>query len=370
VIPFAITPHHCLNPFFKGIRAHEQWGPGRRKALLTTLDETRQVGFLEAVFALEIDDRQWLEHVLSALGALCGAENQYRGFFYDASEIARLKLWNVCVPGNSAELEPAFALFQGCATPELVTKAFRSLPISSLRRHALPHMAPVLAELEKSGWGDVFVINGLDPSGLGCMLLVTCKAREFSPSSAELAVFRRLAANLASAFRCRRRLSSLSPAAPNQASDRAHAPASEPPLANVIDLARAQLRTLPPVADTRKTKRDNSRSTLNFSHPSSRARLTLVHTFEESGRRYIVARENDAATQGIAALTEREREIVEHATHGFTNKQIAYNLGISNATVRVLMARAANRIGVRTRRELLAHPALQEMQVRPLANQA
>jgi DNA-binding CsgD family transcriptional regulator len=336
---------------------------------LTTLDETRQVGFLEAVFALEIDDRQWLEHVLSALGALCGAENQYRGFFYDASEIAQLKLWNVCVPGDTTELEPAFALFQGCATPELVTKAFRSLPISSLRRHALPHMAPLLAELEKSGWGDVFVINGLDPSGLGCMLLVTCKAREFSPSSAELAVYRRLAANLASAFRCRRRLGSLSPAAPNSPSAQPRAAESEPPRADVIDLARAQLRSLPPLAETRKTKRD-SRSTLNFSHPSSRARLTLVHTCEESGRRYIVARENDAAAQGVAALTEREREIVEHATHGFTNKQIAYNLGISNATVRVLMARAANRIGVRMRRELLAHPALQEMQVRPLANQA
>jgi DNA-binding CsgD family transcriptional regulator len=344
---------------------------GRRKALLTTLDETRLVGFIEAVFSMEIDDQQWLEQVLSALGALCGSEHHYRGFFYDASNVADLKLWNVCAPGNSAELESAFGQFQACAEPELVTKTFRSLPVSSARRSAMPQMAPVLAELEQSGWGDLFSINGLDPSGLGCMLLIGCRAHEFTPSPAELLVYRRLAANLASAFRCRRRLGSIAPdATPTNADAHGLDLAAQQHFADVVDAAREQLRTAPPAAEAPRVrnKRETSRNALSFSHPSSRARLTLVHSFEESGRRYIVARENDASSQGISALTEREREIVEHATHGFTNKQIAYNLGISNATVRVLMARAANRIGVRTRRELLAHPALQE--IRPLANQA
>ena len=344
---------------------------GRRKALLTTLDETRLVGFIEAVFSMEIDDQQWLEHVLSELGALCGSEHHYRGFFYDASNIAELKLWNVCAPGSSPELESAFGQFKACAEPELVTKTFRSLPVSSARRSALPHMAPVLAQLEQSGWGDLFSINGLDPSGLGCMLLIGCRAREFAPSPAELLVYRRLAANLASAFRCRRRLGSIAPdAATARGDERAQDLAAQRHFADVVDAAREQLRSSPPAAEGPRVrnKREASRNALSFSHPSSRARLTLVHTFEESGRRYIVAREHDVHSQGVAALTEREREIVEHASHGFTNKQIAYNLGISNATVRVLMARAANRIGVRTRRELLAHPALKE--IRPLANQA
>jgi DNA-binding CsgD family transcriptional regulator len=123
------------------------------------------------------------------------------------------------------------------------------------------------------------------------------------------------------------------------------------------------VRAAPTIVDAPRTrsKRVGAASALDFSHPSAKTRLTLVHTFEESGRRYIVARENDAHSLGVAALTGREREIVEQATSGFSNKQIAYNLGISNATVRVLMARAAGRIGVRTRRELLAHPAIEEM---------
>ncbi len=62
----------------------------------------------------------------------------------------------------------------------------------------------------------------------------------------------------------------------------------------------------------------------------------------------------------LLTLTRRERQIVAQAVLGSSNQQIAKYLGISHATVRVLMSRAANRLGVRTRKELLAHPALQE----------
>jgi len=338
---------------------------------LATLDETRLVGFIEAVFSLEIDDQQWLHQVLSALGALCGPNHHYRGFFYDASNVNHLEIWNVCAPRTSPEQEAAFGLIQSCAQPELVAQTFRSLPVSSIRRTALPDLAPVLSGLESSGVNDLFSINGLDASGLGCMLFIGCSG-EFSPSPAELVVFRRLAANLASAFRCRRRLSALQVSAASDSNGTANAETQER-FAEIVGAAREQLRTSPPPVDEPRTttKRQARRNAPNFTHPSSRSNLTLLHTFEENGRRYVVARENETQSRGVAALTQREREIVEHATNGFTNKQIAYNLGISNATVRVLMARAANRIGVRTRRELLAHPALQEMRPVPAAaNQA
>jgi DNA-binding NarL/FixJ family response regulator len=56
----------------------------------------------------------------------------------------------------------------------------------------------------------------------------------------------------------------------------------------------------------------------------------------------------------LELLTAREREIVERALLGSENKCIAYDLGLSDSTVRVLMSRAAIKLGVRTRRELLA----------------
>jgi DNA-binding CsgD family transcriptional regulator len=328
---------------------------------VTTLDETRLVGFIEAVFSLEIDDRGWLAQLLSAFEALCGSEHHYRGFFYDASDVNHLKLWNVAAPQSTPELDATFEPLARSVDPEFVTSTFRSLPVSSARKSGMPQLAPVLAQLEQNGWGDFFHLNGLDASGIGCLLLCVCREREFSPSPAELRLFRRLAANLSTAFRCRRKLSSI---------PTLEASASEKPsedvnarLAQVVSAAEEQLRAVaaaePDDAPPIKSKRAR-RNSLDFMHPSSTAHLTLVHTFEENGSRYIVARESEAHA-GIGALTERERQIVRHASDGFTNKQIAYDLGISDATVRVLMARAANRIGVRTRRELLAHPALREL---------
>ncbi|HEY4105334.1 MAG TPA: helix-turn-helix transcriptional regulator, partial [Polyangiaceae bacterium] len=260
-------------------------------------------------------------------------------------------------------------LFTRSVDPEFVTTTFRSLPVGSARKSGMSQLAPVLARLEQSGWGDLFHLNGLDASGIGCLLVFACREREFSASPAELRVFRRLAANLSTAFRCRRKLSSIpaaEPSASERPSDDVHAR-----LAQMVSAAEEQLRAVAASqsSDTPQSKAKRSRrNALDFTHPSSKAHLTLVHTFEENGSRYIVARESDAH-RGIGALTERERQIVRHASEGFTNKQIAYNLGISDATVRVLMARAASRIGVRTRRELLAHPALRELRAQIAAAQ-
>jgi DNA-binding CsgD family transcriptional regulator len=71
----------------------------------------------------------------------------------------------------------------------------------------------------------------------------------------------------------------------------------------------------------------------------------MVH----SGRRYIVAWRDLPRP----SLTLREREVVVRAQRGLHNKLIAYELGISHSTVRVLLARAAKRLAVRTREDLL-----------------
>jgi DNA-binding CsgD family transcriptional regulator len=48
-------------------------------------------------------------------------------------------------------------------------------------------------------------------------------------------------------------------------------------------------------------------------------------------------------------LTEREREVLARARDGHTYKEIAYDLGIAASTVRVLVHRAAARLGVTCR---------------------
>ncbi len=87
----------------------------------------------------------------------------------------------------------------------------------------------------------------------------------------------------------------------------------------------------------------------------TRARWTLVDSFEASGSRYIVAREDQAVARGLDALTDRERQVVAYLALGQSTKETAYALGITDVTVRVLLGRAATKLGVRSRRELLAH---------------
>jgi DNA-binding CsgD family transcriptional regulator len=79
---------------------------------------------------------------------------------------------------------------------------------------------------------------------------------------------------------------------------------------------------------------------------------TVLGRFTLNGRVYVLAQEGRAA--GMDALTPREKEVVARTIRGDTAKVIAYDLGISHSTVRVLLARSYRRLGVTSREELLA----------------
>ncbi len=84
------------------------------------------------------------------------------------------------------------------------------------------------------------------------------------------------------------------------------------------------------------------------------ARWSLVDEFETDGKRFIVARENEPISPPLPALSKRERQIVGYLAIGHTSKLIAYELGISDATVRVLLHRAMQKVKVTSRKDLVA----------------
>ncbi len=342
---------------------------------MESLDETQVVSFLEAVYALELDDESWLDKVLWALAALCGKDNHYVGFFYDASSLSDFKVWNVRMPEAPPELGEAFGVFQSISqNPVFVSTTFRSLHVGSARRTGMPYMAPVLEARARTGWGDILNINGIDPSGIGCNVTIGSRAHEFTTTAAEMALYKRLANHVSAAFRARRklgvsRIDAQPDAKPSSGTEGAEAILdANGKLVHAVGpavgrTAQERIRAAAAAIEAARSPgtRQSGRAALEQWHPLTSARWTLVDAFEENGRRYVVARENLAHSEGFTALTDRERQIVLHAALGFSNKQIAYALGISDTTVRVLMSRAANRLGLRTRRELLSHPALREI---------
>jgi len=339
------------------------------KSRVAGMDETKLVGFLEAAYALECTSEEWLTRVTHAFGALSGPRYNYIGLFYDATNVAELKMWNVVrLQEPPPELQRTWNLFRSLADPAFVRSTFRSLLVGSARKSAAAYLGPLLEERERNGHGDFLYVNSLDPSGLGCVLTQGSRERELVWTPREGIILRRLATHLSAAFRARRKLAASSSGATIPAlSEGAEAVLNSDHRvihaegAAKTSSARERLERASADIDAARRKRADGVHSLNRWHPLTAARWTLVDAFEEGGRRYVVARENQAETQTFIALTDRERQIVVHAALGLTNKQIAYALGISDATVRVLMARAANRLGVHSRKQLLQHAALREL---------
>lgn len=63
----------------------------------------------------------------------------------------------------------------------------------------------------------------------------------------------------------------------------------------------------------------------------------------ESERLSLAAERNESASARIAALTDREREVMELAATGMSNKEIARRLGISHRTVEIHKARVMHK---------------------------
>ncbi|HWB78215.1 MAG TPA: LuxR C-terminal-related transcriptional regulator [Nannocystaceae bacterium] len=80
---------------------------------------------------------------------------------------------------------------------------------------------------------------------------------------------------------------------------------------------------------------------------------SLVDRFDRDGRRYFVAHRNDPRLAAPALLSERERQVAAYAALGYSNKLIAYTLGLAPSTVSSHLRRAMQRLGCETVAELV-----------------
>ena len=82
-------------------------------------------------------------------------------------------------------------------------------------------------------------------------------------------------------------------------------------------------------------------------------RWSLVDQVDSDGKRFVLARRNEAAAPPFAGLTTRERQVVAMALQGFANKHIAYTIGLSSSTVATHLANAARKLDKTLRQRLL-----------------
>lgn len=314
------------------------------------------IDLVEACYRDEPDESRWLGGIADAAGPLLADGLGTKVSVYRMHH------------GQVGTTNAAFA--HGCA-PEWMRRFYTKLaePLSPLGPRPPQYSAwfdkacgtasslnlngDVVEALREFGGARDFVwINGRDPSGFGVWLGAP-RPREMRRGAKRDALFARVAAHLASGYRLRRqgKRSELAPEAvlhPNGQVAHAEANASSRKARLALQQAVLEVERARSVS----ARHDPQAATKGWRGLTS-ARWSLVDQFESDGRRFVVAFRNDVDLPARGALSGRELQVMGFAALGHTNKEIAYELGLSLPTVRVLMHRSAVKLGVRLREDAI-----------------
>jgi DNA-binding CsgD family transcriptional regulator len=171
--------------------------PGQRDLAHASLD------FLEAIYAWYAPDDEWLGRAVSAAWELWGRPAWAIGMFYDASDVTEFRYSNLVFAGASDEARAFVPTMLRALPPDVVASTYRSR-VAGFGESVSGGRGPSWDELSPQNVVDVFGINGLDPSGLGCFVGIATTRSAATPAQVELS--HRLAAHLAAAYHCRRTL--------------------------------------------------------------------------------------------------------------------------------------------------------------------
>jgi DNA-binding NarL/FixJ family response regulator len=319
------------------------------------------VGILEAVYDLERPREEWLGGVLRAAAPLSEPGGGIGGVLYRSSSATDFHLDLITGLGlPPGWLEAGMEMHSNPAFSSVLARGYRRLMCASSTEFlgggtfqeqlALDSMAQV-------GLGEALCVNGIDGSGLGCALYLFSKKRmELLPGV--LGLLKRIASHLATAYRLHHRIASASPSTParieaivGEQGQLLHAEGEAKAHDARSSLARAAERYRWAHG---KARHEQAEPALEAHQCLVAGRWTLRERSEDDGKASLHAYPNQPMASGPRALSVRERQVASLAALGRSNKLIAYELGLAHSTVRVLIARAGQKIGAHSRAELIA----------------
>jgi DNA-binding CsgD family transcriptional regulator len=321
------------------------------------MDLTRVLDCLATAYQLELDGPSYVRRLAEEAVPLLDRGLGVLAYTYDARDPAHPVVHDM---GFSARFDPAWlppfyaaveAQTDEIGSPDRPTGFAAWGHLTSGQASVVPGMRAILPHFAHLGGArDSIALNALDASGQGLWLGAPLPTTEREPR-AHLELFSRLAAHLTAAVRLRRRAGPperaaiLSPRGELlHAETESAAEAREELRSAALDFDRARSKGM---------RADVQGATRRW-RPLTRLRWSLIDELDCDGRRLVVAVENPPPTRPVTtALSEREHQVVTHAHLGRSNKEIAYELGLAHSTVRVLLHRAAAKLGASSREELL-----------------
>ncbi|MBX3203789.1 MAG: LuxR family transcriptional regulator [Labilithrix sp.] len=315
------------------------------------------VSVLEAAYAVDRPEREWLQGLIDAIRPSVDAGLGIAAYVYDTND-RPFRVKNLLVEGCPVD-EAGIAMLNHESNDSFVRDSWiaRAAMMAS-ETPGYANLPGVRGVLHPAGIRDIMVVNAIDPIGVGCWIGAPLPQLS-TLAGTERERWDRVAAHLRSSLRLRLRLAARETSA--KEGGPAEAEAILTPAGKIEHLERAAEPERDALHDAalgivraRTEYRDEPERSLVSWKAMVRARWTLVDEFRKDGERYIVARVNAMATKPMSRLSERERQVVACLSMGQTNKEAAYELGLSPSTVRVLVARAFAKLGVDTRDALVA----------------
>lgn len=313
---------------------------------------------LAAGYRLDLEPADYVRNLARAATGLLDRGLGVIAYTYDARDLAKPRIDHFAVSDrfDPAWLPPFYAALEsrgldGASTTPSGFAAWGHM--SCGQATAVPGMRPLLPAFAKIGGArDTLAVNALDADGRGLWLGAPMRSTRRATRH-YMTLLSRLAAHLTAASRLRRRDA--------KAREPAAVFSAHGALLHAKDSAatshRDELRhavTAFDKARTREARRDIETATRRW-RPLIASSWSLVDEFDTDGKRFVVAVDNAPPTRTRhGSLSEREQHVLTQASLGHTNKEIAYELGLSHATVRVLFHRAARKLRTTTRAETLA----------------
>jgi DNA-binding CsgD family transcriptional regulator len=321
------------------------------------------VGLAEAAWNADTDDGAWLCGLAAAVGKYIRASQGVAALRVRAHawregaglDVAGVGSWQL----SDLAMRAIGALGTRPMTVEEQHSLARAGAVATLRRalsDVPSHDQSLVDILHEAGADDCLFLTVGDPSGV-CLSIAAPSVAPFELSRRLRWTLARAAAHMASSDRLRGRGPSVS--ALDEGADAVLSPDGR-----VLD-ARDDAKT----RDAREALRDaalrcdRSRGRMRRRDPEGALELwsalvsgrwSLVDRFDSDGRRLLVARRNEPAAEAALALSAREADVVRLVAMGHGNKLIAYELGITPASVASHLANAMAKLGVTTRVELIA----------------
>lgn len=319
----------------------------RKKANL----ESSLIATIESLYRVERDSSSWLNGFNEALSAGFGEDTvgliaSINGTGAQGELETREAAIKDCAPGLVARLAQIYeGLGADYAEKVMKTQFFMATDWKFWREN--------MWQFKDWGAADAAVIGGRDPDGTVFGVNVMVRST-FGVDQTRRSLLTRLSAHMASAYRIRRRLNGTvldGAVAVLDPSGKLHHVEGDAKSDEARELLRRAVTTIERARGP--LRRSDPHEAVEIWRAMVRGDWTLVDCVESDGKRYVVARENAPKTKPIPELTERETQVVALANLGRHNKLIAYELGIADSTVRVLLSRAAAKLGVTSKAELL-----------------